>query len=74
MINIDNKLNRQQSYEDGARIFNRRYEAKFGGRLYANDTNKLFIGLPENTFVWKFGEPRYIEPEKPVTEKEKKDK
>lgn len=45
-----------------------------GARLYADDKKRLFTGMPENEFVWKFGEPRYIPPEKPVSEEEKKDK
>ena len=73
VINIDNKVNREQHYEDGQRIFNRRYEATFGGRLYASDTSRVFIGLPENQFTWRFGEPNYVYPEPVVTEKEKEE-
>mmetsp|Transcript_16936 Transcript_16936/g.21446 ORF Transcript_16936/g.21446 Transcript_16936/m.21446 type:complete len:100 (+) Transcript_16936:405-704(+) len=70
MINIDNKVNRAKQEDDGKSVFNRRYDVKLGARLYASNNDKLFVGLPENNFTWKFGEPRYNEPEPEVTEEE----
>ena len=70
MINIDNKVNRAQHEKDGKSVFNRRYDVTLGARLYENDNAKKFIGLPDNSFTWRFGEPRYEHPEPEVTEKE----
>ena len=69
-INIDNKVARAEAERAGNSIFNRRYQVDMGARLYANDQDTDFIGMPENRFYWKFGEPRYIPPEEVITEED----
>ena len=69
-INIDNKVARAEAKSNGQSIFNRYYEVTLGARLYASDQDSSFIGLPENDFTLKFGEPQYVPPEEEVTEEE----
>ena len=62
-INIDNKVNRDN------RIFNKKYATTMGARRYANDDATVFMGFPENTFVWDFDEPEFVAPT-PISDEE----
>ena len=53
-INVGSKIDRDFS------IFNRSYDAVMGARTYSSDEDTDFVDLPENLFVWEFGEPTYI--------------